>query len=120
MVEKRHAEVVTMSKRGEAEIGFGDAVLKDFERLHEMLKDSNPEFDWEMLRHLEDFSKKHGRRTAPIAFAAITQVFQEVTKYAVENNKPYLLGVLEDLSLELGGQHADRTPIKISFVTKTR
>jgi len=120
MVEKRHAEIVTMSKRGEAEIGFGDGVLKYFARLHELLKDASPEFDWEMLRHLEDFSKKHGRRTAPIAFAAITQVFREVTKYAVENNEPYLLEVLEDLSSELGGQHVDRTPIKISFVTKAR
>jgi hypothetical protein len=119
MAERPYTETVRKIRDDKLQIQFGDAVRDDFARLHNMLKDKEG-FDWDALRHMEEFSKPKGKRDIPIAFAATIEVFRQVTEFAQATKNPALLDELDRLQSDLSGLGADKTPIKVVSVTPHR
>jgi len=116
MTEKRYTETVRKLNNDKLQLKFGDAVREDFARLHEMLKGEET-FDYDALRHMEDFSNPRLKRDIPIAFAATIEVFKQVNEFAQKTKNPALLKELETLQSDLSGFGSEKTPITIVSVS---
>lgn len=119
MPEKPYSETVRKLKNDKLQIRFSDSVCQDFAQLHEMLKDHDG-FDWDTLRHLEDFSNPKFKRDIPVAFAAVVEVFKQVTAFAAETKNPALIEALDQLQSDLSGFGRERTPVTVVSVSPHR
>jgi len=116
MNEKTYTETVRKLKGDKLQIRFSATVCQDFQRLHEALKDSD-NFDSDTLLHLKDFSNPKLKREIPVAFAAVGEIFKQVTLFAAKTGKPELTNALDQLQSDLSGYGNERTPISIVSVS---
>lgn len=114
---KSFAERVEDLKSDDVRITFRPSVQRHFGRLYDLLENSH-DFDSETLAHIEDLSCP-GQHSLPIAFAMVTQVVKDVAAYA-PGHTPRLMAILDELNTDLSGFGAEREPIEIKRVSRTR